>query len=273
MEEADKVWQREYLAKALLQMKETEFVKLRFVDGSYRPYEYERWINAVTRTMTALHPEMGHYWKRVVSSAETVYNQYLSDVSVTRVSLKPVDILSRTPIEKRIEHKMRTVLMSAVLASVNHQCNFTEDLTCARILYRTMVLAGPASREDRKQMHDLLTQPKVIEISKLHDHLVMWKFASERLTKYGFQKPRASMLFDTLKMSCEKLTEKDGEFKFQLQSFIKEHSSVNGLVDMDTVKSLYDMILHHARLYLTVKAEANRATTEKPNTEGCLSEI
>ena len=70
MEEADKVWQQEYLARALLQMKETEIMKLKFVDGSYRPYEYERWINAVTRTMTALHPEMGNYWKRVVRSAE-----------------------------------------------------------------------------------------------------------------------------------------------------------------------------------------------------------
>ena len=50
------------------------------------------------------------------------------------------------------------------------------------------------------------------------------------------------MLFDTLKLSCEKLAERDGEFKFQLQSFVKEHSSVNGLVNMDTVKSLYDMI-------------------------------
>ena len=210
VEENETIWQQNYLAKALLQMKETEFVKLRFVEGSYRPYEYERWIRAITRTLTALHPEMGQYWRRVVSSAESVYNRYLNDVSVTRVSLKPVEILSRTPIEKRIEHKMRTVLMSAVPASVNHQCNFTDDLACAQILYRTIVLAGPASREDRKQMHDLLTQPKVIEISKLHDHLVMWKFASERLTKYGFQKPEATMLFDTLKMSCEKLTEKDG---------------------------------------------------------------
>ena len=197
MHENPSVWDQTYLAKALLQMKDAEFVKLRFVEG--RPYEYERWVRAITRTLTALHPKLGGYWQRVVSSAESVYNKYLNDVSVTRVSLKPVDILCRIAIEKRIEHKLRAVLMSAVPASVNHQCNFTEDLTCAQILYRTMVLAGPASREDRKQMHDLLTQPKVIEISKLHDHLVMWKFASERLMKYGFNKPEATMLFDTLK--------------------------------------------------------------------------
>ena len=113
---------------------------------------------------------MGGYWQRVVKSAETVYNAYLNDVSVTRVSLKPSEKLSRTDIEERMENKIRTMLMTAVPASVNHQCNYTEDVTCAQILYRTMVLAGPASREDRKQMHDLLTQPKVIEINKLHDY-------------------------------------------------------------------------------------------------------
>ena len=112
-----------------------------------------------------------------------------------------------------------------------------------------MVLVGPASREDRKYMYELLTQPRSVEVNKLHDHLVMWKFAKERLVKYGFQMPDASMLLDTLKMSCEKLAEKDGEFKFQLQSFIKEHSSVNGLVDKDTVKQLYGMILDQARVY------------------------
>ena len=76
-----------------------------------------------------------------------------------------------------------------------------------------MVLAGPASREDRKQMHDLLTTPKAIEVAKLHDHLVMWEFARNRLLKYGFTEPEATMLFDTLKMSCQNLMEKDSEFK------------------------------------------------------------
>ena len=72
-----KVWQQEYLAKALLQMKETELVKLKFPDRSYRPYEYERWINAVTRTMTALHPEMGNYWKKGCILSGTSIQQVL----------------------------------------------------------------------------------------------------------------------------------------------------------------------------------------------------
>ena len=180
-------------------------------------------------------------------------------MSNTRVSLKPTEVLNRTDIELRIENKIRTVLMSAVPVSISQQCMLERDLTCSQILYRTMVLAGPASREDRKQMHDMLTQPRSVEVSKLHDHLVMWQFAKNRLEKYGFQKPEATMLFDILKMSCEKLAEKDSEVKFLLQSFIKEHSSVNGLVDDTTVTSLYDMILDHARAYVVVKPDVSKA--------------
>ena len=84
-----------------------------------------------------------------------------------------------------------------------------------------------------------------------------------------FNRPEATMLFDTLKVSCEKLAEKDGEFKFQLQSFVKEHSSVNGLVTMDTVKSLYDMILDNARSYLPGKIEQDNARVDKIFTDGC----
>ena len=82
-----------------------------------------------------------------------------------------------------------------------------------------MVIAGPAGREDRKQMHDLLTQPKVVDVTRLHDHSVMWQFARNRLVKYGFAEPEATMLFDTLRMACQSLMEKDGEFKFLVESF------------------------------------------------------
>ena len=98
--ESQGIWDQNYLAKALLQIKDTEFVKLKFAMGSYRPYEYGRWIRAITMNMTALHPESGAYWLRVVASAESVYNKYLNDGSVTRVSLKPTEVLCRTDIEK-----------------------------------------------------------------------------------------------------------------------------------------------------------------------------
>ena len=214
VQENHTIWDQSYLAKAMLQMKDAEFVKLWSSDSCYRPYEYEKWIRGLTRAMTASHPELGAYWSRIVQSAESIYHQYLNDVSVTRVSLKPTEILNRTDIELRIENKIRTILMSAVPISISQQCNFEQDLTCAQILYRTMVLAGPASRDYRKQMHDLLTQPKSIEVSKLHDHLVMWQFAKNRLTKYGFQKPEATVLFGTLKMSCDSLRRKMESLSF-----------------------------------------------------------
>ena len=163
--------------------------------------------------MTASHPELGTSWLRIVSSAESVYQRYLIDVISTRVSLKPTETLNRTDIEGRIENNIRTVLMNIVPFLISQQCTFERDSTCSQILYRTMVLAGPASREDRKQMNDLLTQPRSIEVNKLHDHLVMWQFAKHRLEKYGFQRPEPTMLFDTLKMSCEKLAERDSELK------------------------------------------------------------
>ena len=85
------------------------------------------------------------------------------------------------------------------------QCMFQEDLTCAQVLYRIMIASGPASKEDRTQMHELLTQARAIEIGKLYDHLVMWKFARNRLNKYGFQEPDASQLFETPEGRLSKL--------------------------------------------------------------------
>ena len=87
--------------------------------------------------------------------------------------------------------------MNVVPQIVTQQCMFQQDLTCTQVLYRTMVVAGPASKDDRKKMHELLTQPRVIEVGKLYDQLVMWQFARNRLKKYGFIELDASQLFDT----------------------------------------------------------------------------
>ena len=84
-------------------------------------------------------------------------------------------------------------------------------------------------------MLELFTQSRSVEVTRLHDHLVMWQFARTRYEKYGFQEPEATILFDTLRRSCTSLEEKDAEFKFSLQSFIRENSSVNGLVTKQSV--------------------------------------
>ena len=55
-------------------------------------------------------------------------------------------------------------------------------------------------------------------------------------------------------------------------AIIKEHSSVNGLVDEKIVTSLYDMIVDHARAYPVVKADASKAAAvnKVQKTSGCL---
>ena len=144
------IWTQSLLAKVLVQMKDVDISKLKFIEGAYRPIEYEKWIMSVDRLMQGLHPEIGVYWKKALKDAEVTYFKYLKDVSSTRVSLQPkpdMDLL--TDIEARIEARMKPLLMSAVPQVVNQQCMFLEDLNCTQVLYRTMVMAGPASKEDR----------------------------------------------------------------------------------------------------------------------------
>ena len=151
--------------------------------------------------------------------------------------------MTRTGIETRIAWKLRGMLVNAVLSTVNQQCMYEQDVTRAQILYRTMVLVGPANSDDRRQVHDMLTQPKTIEVGKLHEHLVMWQFARNRLTKYGFQEPDASQLFETLKKVAQSSMEENTQFQFLVITFIMQHSSVNGLVDKTTVESSYDQTI------------------------------
>ena len=73
----EKIWNQSLLAKVLLQMKDSEIAKLKFIDGSYKPFEYERWIMSVNRPMEGLHPEIGLYWEKVSKEAEETYFKYL----------------------------------------------------------------------------------------------------------------------------------------------------------------------------------------------------
>ena len=68
---------------------------------------------------------------------------------------------------------------------VVRQCDDKPDVTCALLLYRTMVYAGPASKEDCAQMMDILTKPKTYEISKLQEAMIQFRYARTRLRKYG----------------------------------------------------------------------------------------
>ena len=90
------------------------------------------------------------------------------------MKLIPNTKLDGTDIETRIEHRLRNLLMTAAPGVVANQCMFQEDLMCVQILYRIMIASGPASKEDRTQMKELLTQAKAVEVGKLYEHLVMW---------------------------------------------------------------------------------------------------
>ena len=68
------IWNQSYLAKALQNMKETDFAKLRFMPGCSKPLEYEKWVTLISTTMNGHHTEIGLYWQRVVACAEKAYS-------------------------------------------------------------------------------------------------------------------------------------------------------------------------------------------------------
>ena len=60
---------------------------LKFPPNCSKPLEYEKWVTLVGTTMKGLHPEIGNYWDRAIASAERPYQNYLKDVSYTRVRI------------------------------------------------------------------------------------------------------------------------------------------------------------------------------------------
>ena len=165
--EADRnIWEQSYLSKGLQQMKDSEMTKLMFSSTSYKFLEYEKWIKTVGTTMKGLHPEIGRYWRAVCTYAERTYEKYLNDLSFTRVSIFPSEAVARTPIEERIESRLKVMLTNILPQSIVRQCDDREDASCAQILYRDIVFAGPASKEDFLRMIETLTKPRKIELEK-----------------------------------------------------------------------------------------------------------
>ena len=143
----DAVWNQPYLAKALQNMKEQDFAQLKFVPGASKPVEYEKWVGRMDTTTNAQHTEIGLYWKRVVECAQNSYEKYIKDVSYTRNCIAPTERLPRNAIEERIESRLHMILNAVVPPCVIRQCDDKPDVSCALIMYRTMVHAGPASKE------------------------------------------------------------------------------------------------------------------------------
>ena len=131
----------------------------------------------VTTTMKGLHPEIGRYWQAVCTLAEKTYEKYLNDLSFTRVSIFPKEVVPTTPIEERIESRLRMMLTTILPQAILRQCDDCEDASCAQMLYRTLVFAGPASKEDYVKMLDTLTKPRRIELDKLYSAMIEFCFA------------------------------------------------------------------------------------------------
>ena len=175
-------------------------------------------------TMNGHHPEIGAYWHRVVECAEKAYSSYIKDVSYTRIGIFPTEKLPRTPIEERIESRLLMMMNYVVPQVVVRQCDDKPDVTCALLLYRTMVYAGPASKEDCAQMMEILTKPKTYELSKLQEAMIQFRYARNRLKKYGHTEPEPSQLFETLKAAASALIVKDPEFAFRFQHYLMKHT-------------------------------------------------
>ena len=107
----ERIWEQSYLSKALQNMKDSEIPKLKLLSTSDRPQECEKWLHLISTTMKGLHPEIGNYWLRVCESAEQVYQRFfLKDLTQTRISLLPNEILRRTQIETRNESRLKMML-------------------------------------------------------------------------------------------------------------------------------------------------------------------
>ena len=213
--------------------------------------------------MKGLHPDIGNYWGRATTSAETAYQQYLKDLSYTRVRILPTEVLARTSIEERIESRLKMMLHNIIPPIVIRQCDDRDDVTCAQILYRTMVFAGPASKEDHMKMMETLTTPKIVEVGKLYDAMIRFRFSRSRMKKYGFREPEPSQLFETLRVAATGLLEKDPQLHFQFNHFLMKHSSVNGLVSEETARQMYDMIIENARRFLDLPSGPDARAVQK----------
>ena len=114
-------------------------------------------------------------------------------------------------------------------------------------------------------MIQTLTKPRRIELDKLYNAMIEFRFARTRLKKYGYREPEPSQLFETLKVASAALSAKEPELYFRFQHYLMKHSSVNGLVNEKTVQEMYDMLLDNSRRYLVFQPStpaANAAQTK-----------
>ena len=82
------------------------------------------------------------------------------------------------------------------------------------------MFAGPASKEDYVKMLETLTKPRRIELDKLYNAMIEFRFARARMSKYGYREPEPSQLFETLKAASVTLSAKEPELHFRFQHYL-----------------------------------------------------
>ena len=84
---------------------------------------------------------------------------------------------------------------------------------------------------------------------KLSDAMIQFRFARNRLKKYGYREPEPSQLFETLRAASTALSEKEPELHFRFHHYLMKHSRVNGLVNEQIVQEMYDTFVESSRKY------------------------
>ena len=90
----------------------------------------------------------------------------------------------------------------------------------------------------------------MVELGKLYDALIQFRYARTRLTKNGYREPEPSQIFEILRALLAILTSKDLKAHLAFQLYITNHSSINGLMSEQMVDEMYGMMLEHARKYV-----------------------
>ena len=87
-----------------------------------------------------------------------------------------------------------------------------------------------------------------MDVNRLYQHLVDWRFARERLQKLDFQWPDPSIQCAALLSSVQKLRSKDNQSDFELMAFLASHvGGGNGKITQKSVDDLLYMFIMVSR--------------------------
>ena len=97
-------------------------------------------------------------------------------------------------------------------------------------------------------MYSKVISSAPVDVSRLYQHLVDWRFARERLQRLDFKWPDPSIQCGALISSAQKLRRKDRQFDFELKAFLANHNGGgNGKITQRSVDDLLNMLIMVSR--------------------------